>query len=182
MRIHHCLFFTLAILSCCSTTAEDGASLEYKVKAAFLTNFTQFVEWPEKAFASADAPIVIGVLGDDPFDDTLELASSRKTSHGRKIVIKRYRDAEDAAAAHVLFISNSERAKLGKIVAALKDKPVLLVGESANFMRAGGMVRFMVRDERVQLEINPDAASNAGLRITSKLLRLAQIVSIKDGD
>lgn len=161
--------------------AGEDADLELKVKATYLASFAQFVEWPEMALGAADAPIVVGVLGDDPFGNYLEQAASRKTANGRKIQIKRFQDAATAAAnSHILFIGNSERQRLARVFQTLKYKPVLTVSDMPQFLNEGGMVRFVVRDERVQLEINVEKARSSELRISSKLLRLASIVEVPE--
>jgi hypothetical protein len=170
-----------SVLHASCAWAGDDANVEYKVKATFLAGFSQFVEWPKEALGPTDAPIVIGVLGEDPFGDFLEQAAARKTANGRAIQIKRFQDpAKAAAGSHILFISTSEKNRLPKIFQELKDKPILTVSEMPAFVREGGMIRFVLRDERVQLEINPQTAESCKLRISSKLLRLANIVEVKE--
>lgn len=173
-----CLLF---LPGAASVWGGEDADLELKVKATFLASFAQFVEWPEAAMGAADAPIILGVLGDDPFGNYLEQAASRKTANGRKIQVKRFQDAAAAAAgSHILFVGNSERQRLAKVFQELKTKPVLTVADIPTFLRDGGMIRFVIRDERVQLEINAEKAKSNELRISSKLLRLASIVEVPE--
>jgi hypothetical protein len=180
-RLWQLTFVVSMLLRPFCASAGDDSNVEYKVKATFLASFSQFVEWPNDALGSATTPIVVGVLGDDPFGNILEQAAIRKTSNGRAIQIIRFQDPVKAAAgSHILFIGNSEKSRLGKVLQELKDKPVLTVAEMPAFLREGGMVRFVIRDDRVQLEINPQAAQNNNLRISSKLLRLASIVEVKE--
>ena len=157
--------------------AESPAAPEYQLKAAFLFNFTQFVEWPAVAFADAQAPFVIGVLGDDPFGAVLDETVRGETVGGRPLLVQRYRKAEDIKACHVLFISKSEAAGLERIVAALKDRNVLTVGDTEGFARRGVLVRLVTEDKKIRLHINADAAKAVGLVLSSKLLRLAELVT-----
>ena len=160
--------------------AEDPAtatlSAEYRVKAGFLFNFPQFVEWPTRAFREARSPIVIGILGDDPFGRYLdELVQGEKIGE-RPLVVQRFARVEDIADCHILFVSRSEAGQFDKILARLRDRSVLTVGEEESFERAGGMVRFVIESNKVRLRINPDAAKASELTISSKLLRLATLV------
>jgi hypothetical protein len=159
------------------TFAQAAAAREYQLKAVFLLNFAQFVDWPAPAFADAESPLVIGVLGDNPFDFHLEAAVRGEAAHGRPIVVNRYRRVEEVAVCHVLFISRSETSRLEQILAVLKGRPVLTVGEADAFARSGGMIRFVTDNNRIRLSINVAAARTAELTISSKLLRPAEIVA-----
>jgi len=159
--------------------ARAEESIEAKVKAAFLANFTQFVEWPERAFASPDAPLVVGVLGASPFGDNLDRAMAGRSAGKRRIEVKRFKTAAEAAGAHILYISNSERERLPKILEELNGKPILTVGDSENFIPLGGIIRFVLRDERVQLDVNPEPAQRNEVRISAKLLRLSNIITVR---
>ena len=151
-------------------------STEYRVKVGFLFNFPQFVEWPTRAFRDASAPIIIGVLGDDPFGHYLdELVQGEKIGE-RPLVVQRFRRVEDVTDCHILFVSHSEARQFERILARLRDRTVLTVGEDEGFERAGGMVRFTLENNKVRLRINPEAAKAGELTISSKLLRLATLV------
>jgi hypothetical protein len=155
----------------------QGAALgEYRVKAAFLYNFAKFVEWPEGAFADAGAPLVIGILGEDPFEDALDGVIRGKTASGRALAVKRSKDLQGVGACHILFISSSERKRIEQIVEGLQGASVLTVGETEAFTRLGGVVGFVVEEGRVRFEINADSAERARLRVSSKLLALARVV------
>ncbi|MCZ6872572.1 MAG: YfiR family protein [bacterium] len=157
-------------------TQPAHASLrEYKLKAAFLYNFVKFVKWPTAAFADTNTPIVIGVLGEDPFGVALE-AIENKTIGGRQLVIKRYKGLQDLEPSHILFISSSERARLPQILVNLKGASVLTVGEMVQFAQSGGIINFTRRKNKIRLEINLDAAKRAGLKISSQLLKLAKVI------
>jgi hypothetical protein len=157
--------------------AQTAQTLEYRVKAVFLFNFAQFVDWPAAAFPDSQAPVVIGVLGDDPFGALLEETVRGETLAGRPFEVRRYHRADEIKTCHILFISQSEADRLEEILAGLKRRPILTVGDGEGFSLQGGMVRFVTDKNRVRLRINLDAAQAADLTISSKLLRSAEIVS-----
>jgi hypothetical protein len=152
------------------------ALTEYQVKAAYLFNFLKFVEYPGESFTDSLAPIVIGVVGDDPFGDALPQVVLGKTVQGRDLVIRLYRNGEDLRGAHILFISASERKRLPMILSGLRGSSVLTVSDAAGFLEAGGMIQFLNENDRVRFAINVDATSRAKLKMSSKLLSLAKVV------
>ena len=158
-----------------SVPAQRGAFDEREVKAVFLLNFAQFVDWPASAFASPESPVVIGVLGNDPFGRLLDEVVVGEVVKGRKLSVVRFRRVEDVKSCHVLFISPSEAPQYEHIMMTLGSQPTLTVGETANFT-ARGMIRFLTESNRIRLEVNVDAAKTAGLTISSNLLRAARIV------
>ena len=169
---------TLTLSALFATRAAAQAEFnEYQLKAVFLFNFAQFVEWPEKAFAGADSPLVIGVLGADPFGPVLDETVRDERIGGRKLEIHRYRRVEDVGICQILFISKSESSHLEAILAALKERSVLTVGDADRAARRGVMIQFLTEKKRVRLRINLDAAKLAGLTISSKLLRPTEIVT-----
>ena len=155
---------------------------ETQLKALFLLNFARFVKWPPRAFTSADSPIVIGVLGADPFGALLdELVKGEQVEH-RQVEVARFRRAEDIKTVHVLFVSSSEAGRLEQVFRTLMGKPILTVGDVENFERRGGIIRFLTEDKKVRLRVNLDASREADLQISSKLLRPAEIVGRKEGN
>lgn len=170
-------WFAFVFLFCCGTTGliAQGAR-EYQIKAVFLFNFAQFVEWPASAFPDEQAPFVIGVLGSDPFGDALREAVSGERVNQRSFTVQHYERVEDIAACHVLFISQSESGQLERILPNLKNRPVLTVGETEDFAKRGGMIRLVNENNRIRMRINVESAQSAGLIISSKLLRPAEIV------
>ena len=148
---------------------------EYQIKAAFLFNFAKFVEWPAQAFKSADSPIEICVLGPDPFGSSLDKAVEGKAVGNRRFVIREVRDAPQAGECHILFVSAAGWAQSRAVLRDIKKCCVLTVGETGEFIAGGGMINLRLEEARVRMEINPDAAERAGLRISSKLLSLAEI-------
>jgi YfiR/HmsC-like len=159
--------------------AQTGPALEYRVKAVFLYNFAQFVDWPADAFADAQAPVVIGVLGDDPFGPVLDEAVRGERLAGRPFEIRRYHRADEIKGCHILFISQSETDRLDEIFPGLRNRSILTVGEGEGFATRGGIVRFVNDKNRIRLRINLEAAQAAKLTISSKLLRSAEIVTPK---
>ena len=150
-----------------------AAPTAQQVEAVFLFYFSQFVDWPPGAFAAPGSPIVIGVLGTDPFDGTLDQAVSGERVNGRPIVVRRLTSVAEATGCHILYISSSEAPKLPQILDALKGRNVLTVSDLDDFMQSGGMIRFVLVDQHVRLNINSRAAQAAGLTVSSKLLRAA---------
>lgn len=153
------------------------APSEYQIKAVFLFNFAQFVDWPPDAFADRDAPLVIGILGDDPFGGSLDAAVRNETVNSRKLVVLRYKRIEEIGSCHLLFISQSESRRTEAIVAALHDRSILTVADFTGAALRGVMIRFITEKNRVRLRINLEAAKAARLTLSSKLLRPAEIVT-----
>lgn len=152
---------------------------EYLIKAGFIYNFAKFVEWPATAFSQPDSPIMIGVLGADPFGSVLDHLVEDKKIGPRGFVVKRYKwgkDLKDLKECKILFVSASEKAHIDEIVQAVKGLPILMVGETPGFAERGGIIRFTLEDNRVRFEINVDAAHQADLNISSRLLTLAKII------
>lgn len=154
----------------------DPSSAEYAIKAAFLYNLTKFIEWPAAAWSSDSDPFFIVILGSDPFGETINVLQD-KDVRGRKIVVQRVEVPEKVGPCHILFISDSERDRIKSITERFQDKPVLIVGDSKNFARHGGMVGLIRRENKVQIEINPNAAARSGFKISSQLLKLAVLVN-----
>ena len=153
--------------------AQESAPTEYQLKAAFLLNFAKFVEWPPAAFAEATSPIVLGVLGNNPFGDVLERTVQDKAINSRSVLVKPFRSSVESTNCQILFISTSEKARLPEILASLRGASVLTVGEMDGFTEAGGIINFVRQGNKIRFQINESAAKKAGLKISSKLLSLA---------
>jgi len=166
----------LGLLAPAAAPAQAGAPRENELKAVFLFNFAQFVEWPAGAFATPDAPLVIGVLGDDPFDGVLDSTIQGERINNHPLVVERYRRVEDVGTCHILFISRPDAEHLDQVLPRLRDRSILTVGDAGNFSRAGGMIAFVTEHNRIRLRINLTAATAANLVLSSKLLRPAEIV------
>jgi len=149
---------------------------EYQVKAAFLYNFTKFVDWPPHVFKDAADPIIVCIVGDTPIYAQLESATIRKTAGSRPFAVRKVSDAEHAAGCHILFIGVADRRRIPSILGGIRKSGILTVGETPEFIPDGGVVNFKLEDGKIRFEINLEAAGQAQLQISSKLLSLAEIV------
>jgi hypothetical protein len=173
-----CLYALLCFWGCMPGLQlhAQPVSREYDLKAVLLFNLAQFVEWPSNAFTSKDQPVVIGILGRDPFREVLDDVVRGEIVQGRKLTVKRYSSARAAQEANILFIAQSEEVRIPRILAELKDKPILTVSDIENFARRGGMVRFFINAEaKIKLRVNIDVVKQHGLGISSKLLRVSEV-------
>jgi hypothetical protein len=173
------LGMTLNLTSTAGAQAGDADSSEYLIKAGFIYNFAKFVQWPSATFSQPDSPIVIGVLGTDPFGNVLDRIVEDKKIGTRGFVVKRYKwgkDLKDLKDCKILFVSASEKARIDEILLSVKGLPILTVGETPGFAERGGVIRFTLEDNRVRFEVNVDAAHQAELNISSRLLTLAKII------
>lgn len=152
------------------------SQLEYQVKAALLLNFTKFVEWPEGAFAAAGSPITICVLGQDPFGAILDRAIEGESVNNHAIRTRRLLPDGDPRSCHLLFISRSERERSARIISGLRGASVLTVSELPGFADAGGMIEFLIEAGKARFYINAATAQAAGLKLSSRLLRVAKEV------
>ena len=157
--------------------AQNSKILEYQVKAAFLFNFAKFVEWPEHAFADSTAPIVIGIIGVDPFGNDLDSMVVGQTIRGRNLEVKRFRRLADLQFCHILFISASELPRLKRILEKINNASVLTVSEVANFTNAGGIINMFNLENKVRFAINLNSAAHSGIKISSRLLKLAENIT-----
>jgi uncharacterized protein DUF4154 len=155
--------------------AQSARASDNQVKAVFLFNFAQFVDWPAGAFPDLNAPLVIGVLGDDPFGPYLDETVRGETVRGRPLEVRRYQRIEDVGTCHILFVSTSEESQLEAILANLRHRAILTVGDGAGFAQRGGMIRFLTERNRIRMRINVAAAEAVQLTISSKLLRAAEL-------
>jgi hypothetical protein len=147
---------------------------EYLIKAAYLYHFAMFVDWPADAFTGRDSPIVIGIVGNDPFGPAIDDTVRDKRIDGRPLVVKRLDWAQDLRQCHILFVADGSR--IADIVRRVGGLSVLTVGETEDLGRHGAVINFRIEDNRVRFDINVDAAKRSRLTISSKLLNLARIV------
>jgi hypothetical protein len=156
--------------------AAEGPT-EYELKAVMLFNLARFVDWPAKAFASTNSPIVIGVLGRNPFGNTLDQAVQGETVNGRHLVVEYYDSLEALKPCQILFICSSEKSSLGPILSKLKGQSVLSVSEIEGFTKIpGGMIRFYTNEQRkIRLRLNLDSTRSEGLGVSSKLIQVAEL-------
>lgn len=161
----------IAAISVLIPEVSSASPNEYQVKAVFLFNFAKFVEWPPSAFANTNTPLVIGVLGRDPFGSYLDDTVRGERVNHRPLLVQRFHNTEEIKQCHVLFISRSESHRLDEIVAGLKHRKILIVTD-ANGGNGGIAIRFVTDKNRIRFKIDPQAAKAANLVISSKLMRL----------
>lgn len=156
-------------------------SKEYRIKAAFLYNFTKFVEWPPERFPSADAPVLIGVLGGNPFERVLEETVRGKTVNGRPVRIVPLDDARKLGGVHVVFLADRARSCSGEFAQA-PTASVLTVGECDDDEDCGAVINFRTVGDKVRFEINITAAEARGLKLSAHLQKLATSVHRKPAE
>jgi len=159
--------------------AQEKAPSEYEVKAAYLFNFAKFTEWPAAAFPHENASIVLGVLGKDPFGGFLDRTFAGQKLGSRCFEIRRGARLEEIGPCHILFICDSESDRLEGILEGLRTLNVLTVSDIEKFAASGGTLGFVMDEKKVRFEANPEAAQRAGLKLSSKLLKLARVVKGK---
>jgi hypothetical protein len=149
---------------------------EYRVKAAFLFHFAQLVDWPADKLTGADNSLYLCTFGEDPFHGVLESTVEGKVIANRVIRIRHLMRPEDMQGCRILFLGKAQSKSIPMLLADLRDAPVLTVGETPGFLAAGGMICFLLQENKVRFDINLEAAQSAGLKIGSRLLVLAQNV------
>jgi hypothetical protein len=163
---------------------EEPLHNPYAVKAVFLYSFGRYVEWPANVFSKASDPFVIGILGEDSFAGALDAIAKKKTIQGRNIAIQRFATLEAyKQPCHILFVSRSLTSdQQTALIAKMAGKPVFVVGETPGFAEKGGIADFIAEGDRIQVEINVEAARKAQLRMDAKLLSLAKLVGVPPAD
>jgi hypothetical protein len=147
---------------------------EYEVKAAFVYNFTKFVEWPSEKFESDS--LVIGVYGENPFEDFLGRVTRGKLARGRHVAVRECEDLEQATSCHAVFVNIDDEKERERSLEILEEAHVLTISDTKGFARQGGMIGFVLKENRIHFEINAEATQEADLRISSQLLKLATVV------
>jgi hypothetical protein len=172
--------FVAAVLAGAMTLSVPvvGAAQEYvpsesRSKASFLAVFPSFVEWPDGAFSSPDSPLTTCVLGDFRFGTTLAEVSRDATPHGRRIAVRWIRNDQQIRGCHILFVSSSELSRYSKVIAEVQGTSTFTVGETTDFVSAGGMLSVSFEHEAIQFEVNLTSAREAHFRVSSRLLALA---------
>ena len=171
------IFFIALILwfGAASVLAQTVAK-EYRIKAAFLFNFSQYVEWPPEAFKDANDPLTYCTIGDDPFQGVLDESLNTKSAGKHLLRVQHLRPPENFQACQIVFIGSNEKKRVAEVLETLKQSPVLVVGESSHFVQQGGTVGFLSEDNTIRFEVNLDAAQRARLNISATLLSVAKTV------
>ena len=170
----------LAVFGMSAAAQASAPSREYQVKAVFLFNFAQFVDWPPAVFTEESAPLAICVLGNDPFGSYLDDIVRGEQVNSRRLTVQRFRTPEEIKGCQVLFVSRSESRHLEKTLASAREMDALTVSDAEDFASRGGMIQLTMEYGKIRLKINVDAAKASSLTISSKLLRSAEIVSSRD--
>jgi len=156
------------------TLKSQTSSTDHQVKATFLYNFAQFVEWPGPAFSDTEMPFTMCILG-DAVRDALETTVGSEKLKGRRVNVRRLDGGERLRGCHIVYIGGTDGRRVPEMLAEVAGTPVLTVGDWPDFINAGGMIRFTESGNRIRFEVNPEAAERASLRVSSRLLRLADI-------
>jgi hypothetical protein len=171
----------LGFMSLMRVACGAEAPTEYQVKAVFVFNFSHFVEWPAQAFTAPDQPFAICILGTDPFGGRLDEAVRGEQIDEHPLSVRRVRNMADIGDCKILYIDRSEGAQLPQILTALDHRSTLTVSDLEGSAERGAMIQFTTQSSRIRLRINVEAARSAGLTISSKLLRPAEIVGTGEG-
>ncbi len=168
------IIYLSLIMWCNILKAIDEVKPEYKIIAAYLYKFAEFVNWPKDAFPDEKAPIIIGVLGENPFGDGLRSSIEQKKAKGRSFEVRNFNKIEDLQPCHILYISRQEEGNLKVILNKIKDQSVLTVSDMVKFAENGGVIGFYFYKKKHQFEININAAKNGKLTINSLLFKVAK--------
>ena len=152
-----------------------SATVEYEVKAAFIHNFTQFIDWPPDAFEGEKSPFRIGILGSGPIDKPLMNLKGKKVNQ-RSLEISRVQNLDEVSQYHVIFVNPSENQRTQSILQRLKGTGILTIGDTSGFSEQCGVINFYLKGGKVRFEVNIEASRRENLKISSRLLRLARIV------
>jgi hypothetical protein len=167
----------MALLALVTGHAEAPSAVrEAQLKAAYLYNFTRFVDWPATSFATSSDAIVVGLFGDSGLQADLENTVKDRKVNGRSIVVRRVVTVAEARSVHLLFVEAVDEARFADVLPKLSGIAVLLVGESPQFLLNGGSIRLIVDEQRLRFEINATAAEQAQLRLSAQLQKLAVAV------
>lgn len=158
----------------------DGRVPEHQLKAAFLFNFAKYVDWPTEAFPEATTPIRFGILGENPFEGALQRIIEAKTIGNRPLTLTRSRRIDELESCHLLYISRSEEERVDSLLNGLQGQPVLTVSDIDRFARSGGMIELFLQENRIAFKINRTPVEESNLKMSSRLLNLATIVSPRE--
>lgn len=171
------LLFTTVFILPFATPAQENKPTEYGVKAVYLYNFGKFVQWPAANDADEREHVFpICILGQDPFGSTLDDVVKGETIDGQMLVTRRIERVENAAGCRILYISAMSKERLATVLETLTSTPVLTVSDISDFCNRGGMIQFVLQDNKVRFEVNVTPAEKAGLMLSSQLLKVATSV------
>lgn len=169
--IIHCVWLIGSVMPAYAEI-EHGFEREYEIKAAFIFNFAKFVEWPETQFTDAKAPLVLGILGSGPIGAALQ-SLENKIVRGRPLTIQQVEGLKDLSQCHMLYICKSEEPDLKRIIEQLGSEPILSISDIQDFVKTGGHINLVIRQNKIRFIINSVAAKKVNLKISSRLLKLS---------
>jgi hypothetical protein len=167
---------TFALLQGNHHVLAQTPSREYQLKAVFLFNFTQFVDWPSNVFENDRSPLVIGVIGENPFGSYLTQTVSGEKINGHPLTVQYFKNEEEIKSCHILFVNIHETKKLEQVLEAVKSRNILTVSDQPDFLKQDGMIKFVTNNNKIKLQINMEACKESKMVLSSKLLRLAEII------
>jgi hypothetical protein len=176
-RLYLNFLIVLCLTACgaADVSAQEQKAGEYQVKALFIYNFINFVDWPAGSSFDSSPTVNVCVIGEDPFGEALNDIRS-ETVKGKRLAIRFYRSYDEPEGCHLLFIPASEKNHMGRILRSISDKSVLTVADTEESVRQGAVIGFFIEQKRVRFAVNLEAARRAGLKISAKLLKLAKII------
>lgn len=171
-------FATALCMWCATVPASAATPNEHTLKVAYLYNFTRYISWPDDTWAANDDEFVIGVLGENPFGQTLDLLAAKKLAKKRRIVVRYFKTLADYKHCHMLFVAAAtDQATRAAVIRQTRGQPVLVVGESMGYCEVGSTINFTMRvDGSIRIEINIDAMNRRRMQASAMLLKLATIV------
>ncbi len=173
--LHMVTAFILLVCSFSHVCAEERKAGEYEVKALFLYNFINFIDWPADSSFNSSSTVNICIIGEDPFGESLDDIRG-ETAKGKKLAIKFYRPYDEPKGCHLLFIPAAEKNHTGHILRSIRETGVLTVADSEEAARQGAVIGFYIEQKKVRFAVNMEAVRRSGLKISAKLLKLARIV------
>jgi uncharacterized protein DUF4154 len=174
-QLRHLIAVGLLLWGWSAPLAGQALAVEYEVKAAFIHNFTKFIDWPSEAFEGNNSPFKIGILGTGPIDKPL-LNLNGKKAQKRSLEVSRLQNLNDVSQYHIIFVNSSENGSIRPILGALKGTGILTIGDTPGFIEHCGIINFYLKSGKIRFEVNIEASQRENLQISSKLLRLARIV------
>ena len=182
-RIVWCSLVLAGLLSLAAASgaqAQAAPSIEYQVKAAFVVNIADYIEWPSGTFQNQNAPITLCIFRHDPFGSALDDIVRGRIIKGREVLARRITELSDLKSCQIIFVSIAEDKHFSEILNSVTGSSALVVGESENFAERGGEFQFYLDANKVRFAVNVDATQRARLKVSSKLLALAKIVHDRD--
>ena len=171
------LLAAILLLNSPAEYAQPENEVEYRLKAVYLLNFLQFVDWPENVFDNEDSPIILSIIGDDPFGKILDETVEDEKISKHPVLIKRFRTLNELKFSHALFICSSEEEDYSTILNLVCESPVLTISDIGGFSNQGGDIEFYTEKNKIRFTINVQSLKKSNLKVSSKLLRLAKVIN-----